>query len=92
MHLKEEKGGNIDKDIHKMCTTLMREMLWDQKPKCIDMYTIKKHFKYVPELKDKQITSLKPSAFEQLQEHDCIVHIKDKKPISEVKIPMDNEI
>ena len=53
MHLKEEKGGNIDKDIHKMCTTLMREMLWDQKPKCIDMYTIKKHFKYVPELKDK---------------------------------------
>jgi hypothetical protein len=46
------QANGKDGDIKMMCNTLMREMLWDQPPRTLELYSLKKHIKGLPELRD----------------------------------------
>lgn len=61
----------------------MKEMLWDLPTKTIDMYSLKKHLKEIPELdQNVPIKELFKSQYENLKKDNLINQIKEKKPDS----------
>ena len=55
MILKSEKSAAKDIDISNLCINLMKEMLWDQPPKVLEMYCLKKHLASMPDYDGKNL-------------------------------------